>query len=30
MDMDGKIDRLAAPLEPALDPIVFRRVREEE
>jgi CubicO group peptidase (beta-lactamase class C family) len=29
MDTDGKIDRLAALLEPALDPIVFRRVKEE-
>ncbi|KPJ90148.1 MAG: hypothetical protein AMS18_11420 [Gemmatimonas sp. SG8_17] len=30
MAVDGKIDRLAAPLEPALDPIVFRRVQEEK
>ncbi len=30
MGMDGKIDRLAAPLEPALDPIVSKRAGEEQ
>ena len=30
MAVDGKIDRLAVPLEAALDPIVFKRVKDEQ